>query len=93
MVSAAAFVEDVDTDPIIIVDGLTKNWRYPGWRISWTLGPKSVIETIASAGSFLDGGANHPFQHAAAALFEPHVALQGKASRYKSTLERSALTY
>jgi len=24
-------------------------------RISWTLGPKSVIETIASAGSFLDG--------------------------------------
>src|SRR5499427_9175890 len=26
MVSAAAFVEDVETDPIIIVDGLTKNW-------------------------------------------------------------------
>jgi aspartate/methionine/tyrosine aminotransferase len=76
MVSAAAFVEDVDTDPIIIVDGLTKNWRYPGWRISWTLGPKSVIETIASAGSFLDGGANHPFQHAAAALLEPQVAMQ-----------------
>ncbi len=76
MVSAAAFVEDVETDPIIIVDGLTKNWRYPGWRISWTLGPKSVIETIASAGSFLDGGANHPFQHAAAALLEPQVAMQ-----------------
>jgi aspartate/methionine/tyrosine aminotransferase len=76
MASAAAFVEDVDTDPSSIVDGLTKNWRYPGWRISWTLGPKSVIETIASAGSFLDGGANHPFQHAAAALLEPQVALQ-----------------
>jgi aspartate/methionine/tyrosine aminotransferase len=76
MASAAAFVEDVDTDPIIIVDGLTKNWRYPGWRISWTLGPKSVVETIASAGSFLDGGANHPFQHAAATLLEPQVALQ-----------------
>lgn len=76
MVSAAAFVEDVDGDPIIIVDGLTKNWRYPGWRISWTLGPKSVIETIASAGSFLDGGANHPFQNAAASLLEPAVALR-----------------
>ena len=58
------------------MDVLTKNWRYPGWRISWTLGPKSVIETIASAGSFLDGGANHPFQHAAAALLEPQVAMQ-----------------
>jgi hypothetical protein len=76
MVSAAAYVEDVETDPIIIVDGLTKNWRYPGWRISWTLGPKTVIEAIASAGSFLDGGANHPFQHVAAGLLDPGLALK-----------------
>ena len=76
MVSAAAFVEDVETDPIILVDGLTKNWRYPGWRISWTLGPKAVIETIASAGSFLDGGANHPFQSVAATLLKPQLAAQ-----------------
>ncbi len=76
MVSAAAYVEDVETDPVIVVDGLTKNWRYPGWRISWTLGPKSVIEAIASAGSFLDGGANHPFQNIAAGLLEPKVAQQ-----------------
>jgi len=76
MVSAAAYVEDVETDPIILVDGLTKNWRYPGWRISWTLGPKSVIEAIASAGSFLDGGANHPLQSVAASLLEPDVAMR-----------------
>lgn len=74
MVSAAAFVEDVDKDPIVVVDGLTKNWRYPGWRISWTLGPKPVIEAIASAGSFLDGGANHPFQNAALPLLDPKNA-------------------
>src|SRR5277367_1721609 len=70
MVSAAEFVDDVDKDPIVVVDGLTKNWRYPGWRISWTLGPKAVIEAIASAGSFLDGGANHPFQDAALPLLD-----------------------
>jgi aspartate/methionine/tyrosine aminotransferase len=63
IISGAEFVEDVNKDPIIIVDGLTKNWRYPGWRISWTLGPKEVIEKVASAGSFLDGGACNPFQH------------------------------
>jgi hypothetical protein len=74
MVSAAGFVEDVEHDPIIVVDGLTKNWRYPGWRISWTLGPKAVIEAIASAGSFLDGGANHPFQNAALPLLEVKTA-------------------
>jgi aspartate/methionine/tyrosine aminotransferase len=76
MVSAAAYVEDVETDPIILVDGLTKNWRYPGWRISWTLGPKSVIEAIASAGSFLDGGANHPLQNVASSLLDPEVAMR-----------------
>ena len=75
MVSAAEFVEDVDQDPVVIVDGLTKNWRYPGWRISWTLGPQAVIEAIASAGSFLDGGANHPFQNAALPLLDPENAL------------------
>jgi aspartate/methionine/tyrosine aminotransferase len=74
MVSAAEFVEEVDKDPIVVVDGLTKNWRYPGWRISWTLGPKTVIEAIASAGSFLDGGANHPFQNAALPLLDPNNA-------------------
>jgi len=74
MVSAAEFVDDVDKDPIVVVDGLTKNWRYPGWRISWTLGPKPVIEAIASAGSFLDGGANHPFQNAALPLLDPKNA-------------------
>jgi len=74
MVSAAEFVVDVDKDPVVIVDGLTKNWRYPGWRISWTLGPKAVIEAIASAGSFLDGGANHPFQNAALPLLDPKNA-------------------
>lgn len=75
-VSAAAFVDDVNADPVIIVDGLTKNWRYPGWRLSWTLGPKSVIEALASAGSFLDGGANHPFQKHAVQLLEPALVEQ-----------------
>lgn len=77
LISAAQFVEDVDRDPVVVVDGLTKNWRYPGWRISWTLGPKPVIEAIASAGSFLDGGANHPFQNAALPLLDPvHAATE-----------------
>lgn len=75
-VSAAEFVEDVNHDPIIIVDGLTKNWRYPGWRLCWTLAPKDVINTIASAGSFLDGGANNPFQAEAIKLLEPDYVIK-----------------
>jgi len=71
--SAAAYVEDVDRDPVILFDGLTKNWRYPGWRVCWTIGPKSVIQAIASAGSFLDGGASRPMQRAAIPLLEEDV--------------------
>lgn len=70
MISAAAYVEDVDRDPVIVVDGLTKNWRYPGMRISWTVGPRHVIDAVASAGSFLDGGGSRPAQQAASGLLD-----------------------
>lgn len=70
IVSAAEFVEDVDEDPIVVFDGLTKNWRYPGFRVSWILGPKRVIESAASAGSFLDGGGVAPMQRAAIDLVQ-----------------------
>jgi len=70
LVSAAEYVEDVNNDPVIIVDGLTKNWRLPGWRIGWILASEEVVEATASAGSFLDGGANHPLQYQALKLFD-----------------------
>lgn len=89
-VSAASFIEDVNKDPIIILDGLTKNWRYPGWRISWTLGPKSVIQTLSSVGSFLDGGANHPLQCEAIPLLEPtHMLQETKAIQHHFKLKRN----
>lgn len=61
-------MEDVAEEPVVIFDGLTKNWRYPGWRVTWTVGPRAVIDAVASAGSFLDGGGSKPMQRAAAAL-------------------------
>jgi N-succinyldiaminopimelate aminotransferase len=66
--SAARYVEDVDRDPIVLFDGLTKNWRYPGWRVTWTVAPRKVIDAVASAGSFLDGGGSKPLQRAAIPL-------------------------
>lgn len=74
--SAARYVEDVNEDPVVLIDGLTKNWRYPGWRLSWTVGPKWLIERVTSAGSFLDGGPAHPLQRAALPLLDPAVADQ-----------------
>lgn len=80
MESAARYVEDVDRDPVVIFDGLTKNWRYPGWRITWTVGPRTVIEAVASAGSFLDGGGSKPMQRAACAVVTEAHARQETAA-------------
>jgi N-succinyldiaminopimelate aminotransferase len=72
-ISAAEFVEDVNQDPVVIIDGLTKNWRYSGWRIAWTVGPKEIIESVVSAASFLDGGASRPMQKAAIPLLSDSI--------------------
>ena len=82
MVSAARYVRDVDRDPVVILDGFTKNWRYPGWRCTWVLGPRQVIEAISSTGSFLDGGGSRPLQRAAVPLLDPaHVLAETAAIR------------
>lgn len=75
-VSAAAFVEDVDADPVLIVDALTKSFRYPGWRLAWILGPVNIIADLGRAASGIDGGPSLPIQRAALQLFEPARADQ-----------------
>ena len=91
-VSAAQYVEDVDKDPIVIADGLTKNWRYPGWRVTWIVAPKPVIEAVASAGSFLDGGGSHPMQRAAVDLVKPdHAMAETEAIRRTFAHKRKVL--
>jgi aspartate/methionine/tyrosine aminotransferase len=78
--SAARYVDDVDRDPVVIFDGFTKNWRYPGWRVTWAIAPKGVVEALSSAGSFLDGGGSKPLQRAAVPLLsEEHAAAETRA--------------
>jgi aspartate/methionine/tyrosine aminotransferase len=78
--SAARYVSDVNRDPVVLFDGFTKNWRYPGWRVTWAIGPRQVMEAMASAGSFLDGGGSKPLQRAAVPLLgEAHVVAETHA--------------
>ena len=56
---------------MLIIDGLTKRFRLPGWRVAWIIGPKEFIKAIGSCGSYLDGGTNVPFQEAAIPMLEP----------------------
>ncbi|MDX2120716.1 MAG: pyridoxal phosphate-dependent aminotransferase [Gemmatimonadota bacterium] len=101
IVSAARYVEDVDRDPVVIFDGLTKNWRYPGWRCTWIVGPRAVIDAVSSTGSFLDGGGSKPLQRSAVPLLSPDVvqaetaairtAFRAKKAILKSALEQAGM--
>jgi len=80
-------VIDVDRDDVVIIDGLTKRFRLPGWRIAWLVGPKEFIKALGSCGSYLDGGANVPFQEAAVSMLEPgkvRIEMQALQRHFKT---------
>ncbi len=90
-VSAASYVEDVERDPVLLVDGLTKSPRYPGWRVGWTVGPRDWIETLTRSGSAIDGGAPRWLQRAALPLLEPVRADQETRSMREAFLPKRNL--
>ena len=73
-VSAASYVRNVERDPVLIVDGLSKNFRYPGWQLSWVVGPSSVIENLGRAATGFDGGPGLPAQRLAIKALDPERA-------------------
>jgi Aspartate/tyrosine/aromatic aminotransferase len=91
-VSAAAYVEDVDKDPVLLVDGLTKSHRYPGWRAGWVVGPAHCIEMINRAASALDGGPSLMVQRAALEALKPkHADKETSALRTVFARKRSLM--
>ena len=75
-ISAASHVEDVNEDPILIFDGLTKSFRYPGWRLGWIIGPPAMVEATARTASAIDGGPSRLSQRAALEILDPSRADQ-----------------
>jgi aspartate/methionine/tyrosine aminotransferase len=60
--------------------------------VTWTVGPKRVIEAVASAGSFLDGGGSKPLQRAAIPLLEDaHVVAETTAIQSAFRIKRDRL--
>jgi aspartate/methionine/tyrosine aminotransferase len=79
-ISAAQHVGDIERDPVVIIDGLTKNFRYPGWRVGWIVGPSDIIEQVTRAASSIDGGPPATVQRAALEVLEPARADQETAA-------------
>lgn len=91
-VSGAEFVEDVDRDPVVLVDGLTKSFRYPGLRVGWVVGPPEIVENVARAASAIDGGPPTVVQRAAVEILEPARADQETAAlREQFAIKRATM--
>ena len=73
-VSVASHVRNVEKDPVLIVDGLSKNFRYPGWQLSWVVGPTAVIENLERVATGFDGGPSLPAQRLAIKALDPERA-------------------
>lgn len=92
-VSAAAFVEDVENEPVLLIDGLTKSFRYPGWRVGWAVGPAAMIDTLGRAASAIDGGPSQPIQRAALEVLKPERAdSESRALRQVFARKRNLMT-
>ncbi len=79
-VSGGEFVDDVDRDPVLLFDGLTKNFRYPGWRLGWVVGPTAMVQALTQVGAVVDGGASRWAQRAALLVLDPGRADQESAA-------------
>lgn len=92
-VSAAAYVDDIETEPVLLIDGLTKSFRYPGWRVGWAVGPAAMIDTLGRAASAIDGGPGQPIQRAALEVLQPERADgESKALRQVFARKRNLMT-
>ena len=84
-VSAADYAFD---SPIVLIDGLTKNFRLPGWRCCWVVAPRQLVTALGQSGSYLDGGCSHPTQLAAIPLLEPQRVQQDKEALQQLFLKK-----
>lgn len=57
-----------DAERVVHLDGMSKAFSMPGWRIGYTVGPTEVIGKMSDLQSQTTSGAAGPSQHAAAAV-------------------------
>ena len=65
-------------DRTVTINGLSKSYSVPGWRVGWTVGPPTITNAIRKVHDFLTVGAPAPLQEAGA------VALGLPASYYET---------
>jgi aspartate aminotransferase len=69
------------TDRLVVVDGVAKSFAMTGWRIGWSIAPRTLTRSMAALQSHTTSNAATLSQHAAlAALSNPTAAAEATAS-------------
>nr|MEE4266467.1 pyridoxal phosphate-dependent aminotransferase [Candidatus Krumholzibacteria bacterium] len=76
----------VDDAPIVVLNGVSKQYAMTGFRIGWAVGPQDLIKAMSNIQSHQTGGPCSLSQSAAAAAI---LGKQGSVAELRSTLETS----
>ena len=86
---SAPSVLDIADRParVVAMDGMSKAFSMPGWRIGWGIGPRDLMAKAAALQSQTTSGAAAPSQYASAALLNSQDR-ESVIEDFRSTLER-----
>ena len=73
-------------DRVLVVDGFSKTYGMPGWRVGFAHGPSAVIEEMIKLQQYSFVCAPQPFQWAAAAALDADMSAHIEAYRHKRDL-------
>jgi aspartate aminotransferase len=85
----AASVLDIESRPsrVVALDGMSKAFSMPGWRIGWGVGPAKLMAKASALQSQTTSGAAGPSQYASAALLNSPER-ESIIEDFRSTLQR-----
>ncbi|MDH3297064.1 MAG: aminotransferase class I/II-fold pyridoxal phosphate-dependent enzyme, partial [Gemmatimonadota bacterium] len=86
---SATSVLDIADRPtrIVALDGMSKAFSMPGWRIGWGIGPSELITKACALQSQTTSGAASPSQYASAALLSSPQR-ESIVGEFRATLDR-----
>jgi aspartate aminotransferase/aminotransferase len=70
----------------LVIDGFSKSYGMPGWRVGFAHGPREVIEQMVKLQQYTFVCAPHPFQWAGAAAMD--VDMSGHFAAYRRKRDR-----
>ena len=77
-------IVDISKEKIIVINGFSKYFAMPGWRLGWSILPHNLIETFKNLGQNLFVSAPTVSQHAAIQAFRCLSEFKKNVLLYKS---------